>query len=125
MAKDDDIQLYYGNWSDKAKFIVEGKTYAYDFNPSKVYNTAANKDHVTVFTFPKADYDKIALLGLIIHGTGITVKKVIVRDPVKAGLDAITVTPTEASAAYNLAGQRVGDDYKGIIIRNGKKILKR
>ena len=26
---------------------------------------------------------------------------------------------------YNLAGQRVGDDYKGIVIHNGKKILKK
>ena len=26
---------------------------------------------------------------------------------------------------YNLAGQRVGDDYKGIVIHNGKKIIKK
>ena len=25
---------------------------------------------------------------------------------------------------YNLAGQRIGNDYKGIVIRNGKKVIK-
>ena len=25
--------------------------------------------------------------------------------------------------SYNLAGQRVGHDYKGLIIKNGKKII--
>ena len=25
---------------------------------------------------------------------------------------------------YNLAGQRIGNDYKGIVIRNGKKLVK-
>lgn len=29
------------------------------------------------------------------------------------------------SSQYNLSGQRVGNDYKGIIIRNGKKTIKR
>lgn len=127
---EDDIQLCYSDVNDGWKwkgisFIVDGKTFSTDFNPSKVYNTAANKDHVTVFTLPKADYDKLTQFGLIIHGSGITVKKVIVRDPVKADLDAITIAPTDASAAYNLAGQRVGNDYKGIIIKNGKKIIKK
>jgi hypothetical protein len=30
-----------------------------------------------------------------------------------------------ARGTYNLAGGRVGDDYKGIVIRNGKKQLNR
>jgi hypothetical protein len=29
----------------------------------------------------------------------------------------------ENSDYYNLAGQRVGKDYKGIVIVNGKKVL--
>ena len=28
------------------------------------------------------------------------------------------------NAIYNIAGQRVGNDYKGIVIVNGKKMLK-
>lgn len=29
------------------------------------------------------------------------------------------------NAAYNLAGMRVGDDYKGIVIVNGKKYIRK
>ena len=29
----------------------------------------------------------------------------------------------ENGAIYNLAGQRVGKDYKGIVIKNGKKFM--
>ncbi len=32
-------------------------------------------------------------------------------------------TGAEADAVYNLSGQRVGKDYKGIVIKNGKKYL--
>ena len=45
--------------------------------------------------------------------------------PEAAGINEGRRTKDEGrSATYNLAGQRVGDDYKGIIIKNGKKIVK-
>ena len=31
--------------------------------------------------------------------------------------------PATYNAAYNLAGQRVGEHYKGIVIKNGKKMI--
>ena len=120
----DDIQLYYGDWSEKSKFIVSGKTYTADFNPSSVYNTKANSNHVTVFTFPKANYEKIAQLGLMIHGTGVTLTKAVVIDPIAVvGIDAPSVASPSSSVMYNLSGQRVSDDYKGVVIKNGKKVL--
>ena len=121
-TNNDDIQLYYGDWTNKAKFIVDSKTYNADFNPSNVYSSAANTEHVTVFTFPKAEYDNIASRGLIIHGVGITLKKAIVTDPTAASIEA-TFEESSSSAIYNLSGQRVGDDYKGILIKNGKKFI--
>lgn len=121
----DDIQLYYGDWSEKPSFIVNGKTYVADFNPSRVYSSGSNSNHVTVFTFPKANYDKIAQKGLIIHGSGITLKKAVVIDPVAlAGIEQ-TVSPVETTATYNLAGQKVDGNYKGIVIKNGRKYLTR
>ena len=33
--------------------------------------------------------------------------------------------PAQSSACYNLSGQRVGDGYRGIVIRNGVKVVKR
>ncbi len=40
--------------------------------------------------------------------------------------DPVTVNmPKASNATYNLQGQRVGDDYKGIVIRGGKKYMQR
>jgi hypothetical protein len=48
-----------------------------------------------------------------------------VRDGVTAirDIDAAAAAPS-AAPAYNLQGQQVDSSYKGIIIRNGKKILR-
>lgn len=34
-------------------------------------------------------------------------------------------TVNENVPIYNLAGQRVGKDYKGVVIQNGKKFIKK
>ena len=42
--------------------------------------------------------------------------------------DAISTVPAEAEendAIYNISGQRVGKSYKGIIVKNGKKYLRK
>ena len=44
------------------------------------------------------------------------------QDP--TGVEAISVKNAKSNAVYNLAGQKVSEDYKGIIIKDGKKILK-
>lgn len=47
-------------------------------------------------------------------------------DDATTDIDAVnTVEPQQNDAIYNLAGQRVDDDYKGIVIKEGKKILRR
>ena len=40
-------------------------------------------------------------------------------------LDSRLTTLDQAQPMYNLSGQKVSDSYKGIVIVNGKKILKR
>ncbi len=42
---------------------------------------------------------------------------------VDASVQTPSVQTTNSNAMYNLAGQRVGSDYKGIVIKNGKKVL--
>ena len=42
------------------------------------------------------------------------------------GIQAIQETSHNANSPfYNLSGQRVGDDYKGVVIQNGRKFIKR
>lgn len=40
-------------------------------------------------------------------------------------LDNFTISPFDNAPMYNLAGQRVTKSYKGVVIQNGKKILKK
>lgn len=45
-------------------------------------------------------------------------------DAAATGIENVTVQkPVENGAIYNLSGMRVGKDYKGIVIINGKKYL--
>ncbi len=39
------------------------------------------------------------------------------------GINSAVVDNTVSSAAYNLAGQRVSNSYKGIVVKNGKKFI--
>ena len=50
-----------------------------------------------------------------------------VLDLVMDGTTDITLTPSSVNGAetiYNLNGQAVGEDYKGVVIKNGKKVFK-
>ena len=39
------------------------------------------------------------------------------------GINNITIDNAKKGVRYNLAGQRVNESYKGVVIENGKKII--
>ncbi len=41
------------------------------------------------------------------------------------GIDAVKTEAAHDGYIYNVSGQRVNDSYKGLIIKNGKKMLKK
>ncbi len=41
------------------------------------------------------------------------------------GINEVKTAQAENAAAYNLAGQKVGKDYKGVVVKNGKKIIQK
>ena len=43
--------------------------------------------------------------------------------PYSLGINNVTVNNKVSNVIYNLAGQRVSKDYKGIVVKNGKKVL--
>lgn len=46
--------------------------------------------------------------------------------PVPTGINSITTDAADANApAYNLAGQKVGKEYKGVVIKAGKKFIQK
>ena len=40
-----------------------------------------------------------------------------------SGINNITVDNAKKGVRYNLAGQRVNESYKGVVIENGKKMI--
>ena len=44
---------------------------------------------------------------------------------IKGITDNVKAQTAGSKQAYNLAGQKVGNNYKGIVIKNGKKYLKK
>ncbi|MBP3757857.1 MAG: hypothetical protein J6I61_11335 [Prevotella sp.] len=40
-----------------------------------------------------------------------------------SGVNAITIEKAKNNIRYNLAGQRVDESYKGVVIMNGKKFV--
>ena len=53
---------------------------------------------------------------------GATQKDYQAQDP--AGINIAKTTPNSNATIYNLAGQKVSDSFKGIVIQNGKKFVK-
>ena len=48
----------------------------------------------------------------------------ILMEPVTA-IDAVKAPVAHSAAAYNLAGQKVGKDFKGLVIKDGKKFIQK
>ena len=57
------------------------------------------------------------------NGCHIYTIKVEAGDP--SGISTVKAQKTQNNAIYNLAGQKVGNDYKGIVIVNGRKFMQK
>lgn len=69
-------------------------------------------------------YTVTGLYGAIFKGTPEIIPTQAVV-PTSTGISNITVTTADNAPAYNLAGQKVNAAYKGIVIKNGKKMIKK
>ena len=49
--------------------------------------------------------------------------EITINPTVETGINNITVDNAKKGVRYNLAGQRVNESYKGVVIENGKKII--
>lgn len=123
-TKDADIQLFYGDWSSKPDFYIDGKDKVFgkeDYKPNADY---AIGDTVTsVITFTKEVYEELCKRGLIIFGDQYTLIKAVLSDPNAAGIESIEREETSSDLLYDLTGHRVDRVTHGIYIRGGKKIF--
>ena len=131
------------------EFTHELGTYANDYGVYSQYKISAKTDpEETVLTGNKADQNEygcvspsnekysftlnaedVALLkenGMVVTGYNITMKKVTLdnSDVVSDGISAAkNEKVVNNNVMYNLAGQQVSKNYKGIVIQNGKKFI--
>lgn len=104
-----------GTWADTLRYNAHDEEMSYGRYPD-------GSDNVYLMNMPTAGKSNLLC----------TSDTVMFKDNVPTydvGIEAIewsTINnqqPTDDNATYNLAGQQVGADYKGIIIRKGKKYL--
>ncbi len=70
-------------------------------------------------------YTVTGLYGAIFKGTPEILPTQAVIPGSSTGISNITTSATDNAPAYNLAGQKVNAAYKGIVIKNGKKMIKK
>lgn len=70
-------------------------------------------------------YTVTGLYGAIFKGTPEILPTQAVIPGSSTGISNITTSAADNAPAYNLAGQKVNGSYKGIVIKNGKKMIKK
>ena len=66
------------------------------------------------------------ILRITINGSYCNIDKIIFTCTEPAGIDAVSANgQTGRDAVYNLSGQQVAPGYKGIVVKNGRKMLMR
>ena len=117
----DDLQLFYGDWSEMVEYQVGGNTFTGDFSPSSFYSTGSGTSHVTALSFSPAVLSVIQKKGVVIQGHGIILNKVSISDP--TSVHEIKVG-NAAPAIYTISGSRVYHPQpKHLYIVNGKKVI--
>ena len=119
---EDDIQFFYGDWSDKLNFIYEGKSFFADFQPSQFLGSNAGSSHVIPFSFSSETCANFKKVGMLMQGNEITINKVVLSFTT-SGIEQVFVSDDD-DAIYNPLGVRVKEMKSGnIYIKNGKKII--
>ena len=116
--------------------VYKGLTWGADINPTKTWGstwTAGNALGVIAFPvyrdaatyFVNACGSKITCNGFVFVPGATTIGNISFAGA-STGINGITVDGADNANApvYNLAGQRVSKDAKGILIQNGKKFIK-
>lgn len=118
LAKGDVVRLRYKNASDEArKFTVTNGNVTELEAPA---NSAENAEQEATIMVA-ADGDLLLTQSKAINVYVITVNAEL---PEATGIRTINVETVSNGAIYNLSGQRVDENYRGVVIKNGKKMIK-
>lgn len=114
----DELRIYCRNRGNKLSFgwTLDSEDYA---------NTLVNYTYYSVIV--TADYlTHLQTEGMVVNGDNAELQ-MIEHIPSASAIDNLTTAKPQnrKTATFNLAGQRVSKDFKGIVIQNSKKVLKR
>ena len=56
---------------------------------------------------------------------GLSAASPVVKVVAATGISLQTSPITHQTSIYNLAGQKVGTDYKGLVVKNGRKFIQK
>lgn len=116
-----EIQTFYGDWSSTFGFTVDNVKFSGDFNPSSFYGTT-DAYHITPFTLDSTVLSNIKKKGVILHGVGVTLKKVVLIDKPSTGIENATTDKETNKAVYDLNGRKVTSPKKNnVYIIGGKQ----
>ena len=116
-----EIQTFYGDWSSTFGFTVDNVKFSGDFNPSSFYGTT-DAYHITPFTLDSTVLSNIKKKGVILHGVGVTLKKVVLIDKPSTGIENATTDKEANKAIYDLNGRKVTSPKKNnVYIIGGKQ----
>ena len=115
------IQFNDGEWKTFTSIFIDGTAKGGTYNPQ---GTVGNTYNITV-TFPQTVYDKLCQSGLIIQGSNVTITKAMLKGTIITGISPLIINRPANNTFYNIKGQRVNENYKGIVIKNGKKIIQK
>lgn len=123
----DQIQVFYGDWSELAPFYV-GDNFIDDGKliPSAIYGTYSGTSHISPITFSPTVFPIVQQKGIVIQGHGVRLTKVAMAIPSsETGIADIPISSSTAPATlYNLSGQRISQPLPGqLYIVNGKKFI--
>jgi len=123
LAKDDIIRFYTTATVDEPQYAV---TYKKGDGWEWTDLTISVADGVMSYTVESDDIATwIAERGLVMRGQGYNLTKVTVSKAGTTGISDVKAYSSRHGAAYNLKGQQVEADYKGVVIENGRKHLRK
>lgn len=89
------------------------------------YEFKVRLDHAWAIAYPSDNYqltvEKDNSTVVITYNSSTNEVNATVTPP--TGIEALTIDTDANALMYNLAGQRVDKDYKGVVIKNGKKVV--
>lgn len=117
LAKDDVVRIRYKSASDEArKFTVTNGDVTELEAPANSAENAEKEATITV----AANGDLLLTQSKAINVFAITVNAVL---PEATGISTINAETVNDNVIYNLQGQRVDENYRGVVIKNGKKLV--